>query len=68
MPSLRQVNCILLLILECLDIDIRESSSGFVGSTFYGEKKINDLKTESKKVVWYLKNKNRQSITIPCLK
>lgn len=48
MPSLWQVNCILLLILEYLDIDIRESSSGFVGSTFYGEKS-NNLKQKAKR-------------------
>ncbi|ERE91425.1 Protein of unknown function DUF3704 containing protein [Cricetulus griseus] len=38
MPILWQANYILLLILECLEVDIREISSVFMGLTFYAEK------------------------------
>lgn len=66
MPMLCQANYILLLILECLEVDIRESSSVFVGSTFYTEKG-NNLNTESKQIMLDLKNKNNQSIKVLCL-
>lgn len=63
MPILWQANYILLLILECLEVDIREISSVFMGLTFYAEKG-NNVKTESNQVVLDLKSKHRQSIKV----
>ena len=51
-PSLWQTNYILILILECLEVDIRENSSTFGPWHLQFKKKSKNLRRKSKQKKW----------------